>query len=223
MSNKYNRHQAVISRNSESELDEDHWLNQFQKKLIEKDAVQPKSVDRSLFDQISSIMNNKSKYPSVAAAVEDMKERSGLSAFLNNINKTSVEDSSQTTKQASDQNSVLHKKVKMEKKLPIVIMKCPQIETTLDNVIKSTRGNLSISAILNKIRSIHEGDVSDAKDWDSNDLIIHVSQKNLAAKSENTDANNSSQLGSLNDVANDDDIDPANTDAFSGLVPATNY
>jgi len=102
-------------------------------------------------------------------------------------------------------------------------MKCPQIETTLDNVIKSTRGNLSISAILNKIRSIHEGDVSDAKDWDSNDLIIHVSQKNLAAKSENTDTNNLSQLGSLNDVANDDDIDPANTDAFSGLVPVSNY
>ena len=115
MSNKYNRHQAVISRNSEMELDEDHWLNQFQKKLIEKDAVQPKSVDRSLFDQINSIMNNKSKYPSVAAAVEDMKERSGLSAFLD-INKTSEEDSDQTTKQASDQNSVLHKKVKMEKK-----------------------------------------------------------------------------------------------------------
>jgi hypothetical protein len=146
-----------------------------------------------------------------------MKERSGLSAFLK-INKTSEEESvKQTTKQASDENAALHKK------LPIVIMKCPQIGNTLDNVIRSTRGNLSIPAIINKIRSIHENDVSDAKDWDANDLVIHVSQKNLAAKSENTDTNNSSQLGSLNDIANDDDIDPANTDAFSGLVPATNY
>ena len=211
------RYQTVIQRNSDENIDEDHWLHQFQKKLIEKDAVQPKSVDRSLFEQISSIMNNKSKYPSVAAAVDDMKERSGLSAFLK-INKTSEEENvKQTTKQASDENAVLHKK------LPIVIMKCPQIGNTLDNVIRSTRGNLSIPAIINKIRSIHENDVSDAKDWDANDLVIHVSQKNLAAKSENVDTNNSSQLGSLNDVANDDDIDSANTDAFSGLVPATSY
>lgn len=223
MSNKYNRHQAVISRNSDSELDEDHWLNQFQKKLIEKEAVQPKTNDNFLFDQISSIMNNKSKYPSVAAAVEDMKERSGLSAFLSKINKTSEEDNGQTTKQAADENSVLHKKINLEKKLPVVIMKCPQIETTLDNVIKSTRGNLSIPAIINKIRSIHENDVSEAKDWDDNDLIIHVSQKNLAAKSENTDSNNLSQLGSLNDISHDDDIDPANTDAFNSLVPASDY
>lgn len=224
MSNKYNRHQAVISRNSEGQIDEDHWLKQFQKKLIEKDAVQPKSIDSSLFDQISSIMNGKSKYPSVAAAVEDMKERSGLTAFLS---KTSNDESDNTKiagqeKTASgDENAVINKKVPLGKRLPTVIVKCPHVKNTFENVVKGSRGNLSIPAIIDRVRSIHQNDVSNAEDWEADDLMAWVSGLNLQAKRDNpTSSMESANLGRRDDSANTDDIDPANTDAFSGLVPA---
>ena len=81
---KYIRHQPVISRNADESIDEDHWLKQFQKSL-QKDAVQPRSVDSSLFDQISNIMNGKPKYTSVQSAVEDMKNRSIFWFTIHNI------------------------------------------------------------------------------------------------------------------------------------------
>jgi hypothetical protein len=78
---KYNRHQLVVSRNTDEHISEDHWLKQFENSL-QKGAVQPKSP-QSLFDQINTIMNGSgSKYPSVQAAVDDMIQRSGLANYL---------------------------------------------------------------------------------------------------------------------------------------------
>ena len=63
---KYYRHQSVVQKQSDQTVDEDSWLYRFQKSL-QKDAVQPRQQS-SLFDQINSIMNGKSKYQSVDAA-----------------------------------------------------------------------------------------------------------------------------------------------------------
>ena len=89
MSNKYSRHQSAINREADSHIDNDHWLKQFEKNL-QKNAVQSRKVDQSLFEQINGIMNNKSKYKSVSAAVEDMMQRSGLIGHLQNINKDTM-------------------------------------------------------------------------------------------------------------------------------------
>jgi hypothetical protein len=96
---KYIRHQSVISRNADESIEEDHWLKQFQNKL-QKDAVKPRAQDSSLFDQITTIMNGKPKYTSVQAAVEDMKNRSGLTAYLDKV-KTSESEPEETTKTAA--------------------------------------------------------------------------------------------------------------------------
>lgn len=89
------RQQPLIRK--ESDNDGDHWLKEFEKNL-EKSAVQPRTQE-SLFDQINSVMNGaKSKHKSVAAAVEDMKERSGLTAYLN---KVKVSNNPNTIKNAS--------------------------------------------------------------------------------------------------------------------------
>jgi hypothetical protein len=101
---KYGRHQSMINRTSDESIGEDNWLKQLAKTL-EKSAVQPKSVDSSMFDQINSIMNSKSKYPSVAAAVEDMKERSGLKAYLDKLS------ANKAVKKASDENNAFIKQV----------------------------------------------------------------------------------------------------------------
>src|ERR1035437_2611915 len=142
---KYNRYSSVVSRQSDADIDEDHWLKQFRKSL-EKSAVQPRRVDNSLFDQINSIMNGKSKHQSVESAVEDMKERSGLTAYIKNIKSENEEAISGKTKTASDEN-------KIDNTTPDVIKKFPNIKTTIENYIRDTKGNSSVPAIIDKIRS----------------------------------------------------------------------
>jgi len=213
MTNKYSRHQSVVSRQSDAPESEDHWMKQFQKTL-EKGAVQPRD-ERSIFDQINSIMNTKSKHPSVAAAVEDMKERSGLTAYLDKISKTSTEEIVLMSKKtAADENAVI------DKTIPIVVNKCPGIKSTLENYVRDTRGNLPVPAIIDKIRSIHKKDVSDDKDWEDDRLIHLVSRMNLEAKKNNpSGVDNYSNLGRQDNQSAGDDIDPENTDAFHGLMP----
>jgi hypothetical protein len=131
---------------------------------------------------------------------------------------------SDKSKIASDQNDAFIKEIPMENKknIPIVIQKHPAILRTLENHIKSTRGNLPVPAIILKLQSIHNNDVSDAKDWEDDNLIRLVSQKNLQAKKDNPAVyENYDNLGN-NELtgSNSNDIDAANTDAFSALMPA---
>lgn len=218
---KYTRYDSVISKNCEE--DENHWLKQFESKLIEKEAVQSKSVDSSLFDQITSIISKKSKYPSVSAAVEDMKERSGLSSFLKKMKKNSEEDNSSTKvaeKIASDEdnNDLIMKKIPVEKKLPVLLVKCPNIKSTFENIINSSRGNLPIPAIIERVKKIHSNDVSDAKDWENSDLLKFVSQLNLREKSKYLNQSNDSNLGKSEHII-EEDLDSDNNDAFNILMP----
>lgn len=217
---RYVRHQAVVSRNADEHIEEDHWLKQFQKNL-QKGAVQPKPVDQYLFDQINSIMNGRgNKYPSVEAAVKDMQDRSGLTEYLNKVHASEEdEDSSGVTKNASDNNNTIDKKVPVEEVMPIVVKKCPAIKDTLQNIVRETRGNSSIPAIIDRLRNIHSVDVSDGKDWDDDDLIILVSRVNLEAKKNNPSVDNFSNLGVRDDLSTDEE-DPSNSDAFYALMPA---
>jgi len=215
MSFKYNRHSPVINRQFEQSVDEDTWLHRFEKSLL-KGAVQTKKQDSSLFDQINTIMNGKSKFHSVDAAVQDMKERSGLAAYIEKINKSSKKDIPASKKIASDNQDAIDKKVEMT---PIVLKKQPNIKKTIENYINATKGNLSVPAILDKIRSIHCNDVSNSKDWEDDLLIILVSKLNLEAKKNNPGTfQDYSNLGSR-DSSFDSDIDPENSDAFHCLTP----
>src|SRR6185436_20788873 len=147
---------------------------------------------------------------------DDMKNRSGLTAYLDKINKISNDEKHNNKKIASDDNKVIDKKITM---IPIVFSKCPKIQQTAANHIKTTRGNLPVPAIIEKIKSIHHNDVSDANDWEDDKLIKQISRMNLEEKSKNgiteQDYNN---LGMADD-SNDMEIDPSNTDAFHALNP----
>lgn len=213
-----------ISRHSDEYISEDHWFKQFEKKL-EKGAVQPRNP-QTLFDQINSIMNGtKARYNSVEDAVEDMKARSGLTAYLERLSTSSEESSDDNRKVAqnntetarspeNDQNQA------MEKKIPIVFKKCPQASDTLDNYIRDTKGNLPVPAIIDKLKSIHRGDVSDAKDWEDDNLILEVSKRNLEAKKTNPESyQNYAHLGTR-DTSGESEVDPSNRDAFFALNPA---
>lgn len=202
---RYNRGNSIISRQSDSQFDEDNWMSKLQQSLL-KEAVQPKAIDESMFDQINAIMNNKSKYTSVAAAVEDMKERSGLKAYL--ANKVSQE--TEAPKKIASEN----------KNQPTLFQKCPQIKQTFENVIRDTKGNLSLPAIIDRVRSIHGKDASDSKDWDEDNLMRFVSRENLKEKQNSPDTFELNNHLGEQDTHYDDTGTTSNEDAFLSLMPA---
>jgi len=208
---KYTRHQPVISANSDESDSSDHWLMEFEKNL-QKGAVQP-VTQKSLYDQMNEIMNgSKSKFKSVSEVVEDMKSRSGLTSYLDKVKLAEIGES--VTKNASaDQNEVI------DKRIPIVIKKCPNIRNTFENCIRDSRGNLPIPTIIERVKNIHSKDISDQKDWDEDGLMLLVSDLNLKEKSKNFSDTNNTNLGGYN-FGDDSNIDQSNTDAFSALSPA---
>jgi hypothetical protein len=220
---KQPRHQTVISRQSDSDYSEDHWLREFESKL-QKTSVQPRG--ESVYDQINSIMNTKSKYPSVQAAVDDMMHRSGLSTYLDNV-KESHETPPARPKKVAQQ-------IKIEKKpqvneatpeqtdtIPQVIKEKPSIARTLDNIIKESKGNMPIPAIISRLHSLHARDISDEGAWDDERLLRLNSQLNLQAKKDNpSNFENFDHLGQGDRGTADSDIDKSNTDAFNALMPA---
>jgi hypothetical protein len=164
-------------------------------------------------------MNGKSKYPSVQAAVDDMMQRSGLTDYLQT--KTSSKEESPTgkpRKTAQDQN---HSKHHHDSKTPQVIKEKQSILRTLENIIKETRGNMPVPAVISRLRALHAADVSNEAAWDDERLIRLVSNYNLQAKKDNPGVyDNFDHLGTGDHASTDRDVDPSNTDAFNALMPA---
>ena len=126
----------------------------------------------------------------------------------------------------SDQNNDFDKTIPIEQKqentnTPDVIIENPDILKTLENCIRSNRGNLPVPTIISRIRSIHQSDISDDKKWDDDKLIRLVSKLNLQAKKDNPSSyENYNNLGSSDRDNAESDVDPSNTDAFNALMPA---
>lgn len=213
---KQPRHQAIISRQSDSDYSENHWLKEFENKL-QKTSVQ--SREQSYYDEINSIMNTKSKYPSVQAAVDDMMQRSGLNSYLNNVKESHEAPTAQPKKVA--QSTPQKTEEVNDVKVPQVIKEKPSIKHTLENIIKDSKGNMPLPAIISRLHSLHARDISDESAWDDEKLIRLVSQLNLQAKKDNPgNFDNFDMLGKGDHSTTDNDIDASNTDAFNALMPA---
>jgi len=214
---KQPRHQSVISRQSDASNSDDHWLREFENKL-QKTSVQPRG--NSLHDQISSIMNSKSKYPSVQAAVDDMMQRSGLTDYLQTKTSSDEElDPTKRRKTAQDQNDGKGKK--KDPKTPQVIQEKPSILQTLKRIIRESRGNLSVPTLINRLRSLHANDVSNNGAWEDERLIRLVSKYKLTAMKNNPHTyDRFDNLGESDHSTAEKDIDPSNTDAFNALMPS---
>jgi hypothetical protein len=228
--NKLSRHQPVVQRQSESDDNGDHWLKEFENKLV-KTSVQP--IQRSLFDQISSIMNGSSKYSSVQEKVNDMLERSGMKAYIDGVkaaeqnkqdNKKVAQQipaPKQTTPAAADDNNAKKSDKDGKQVTVLVFQQKPTIANTLRNIIESSRGNLPIPTIIDKLHSLHQKDIADDNDWDDDNLIREVSRLNLEAKCNNPSSyEDDHDLGRADSSTADSDIDASNTDAFHALDTA---
>lgn len=213
---KQPRHQAVISKQSDSDRSDDHWLREFESRL-QKTSVQPRG--ESVYDQITSIMNTKSKYPSVQAAVDDMMQRSGLSNYLDNVKQSQQDVSSTQSKKVAQQGPPPQQT--RDSKTPEVIKEKPSILHTLENIIKDSKGNMPIPAIISRLHDLHARDISDEGAWEDERLIRLVSQLNLQAKKDNPgNFENFDHLGQGDHSTADSEIDASNTDAFNALLPA---
>jgi hypothetical protein len=201
MTKKYSyRTQPSISRTE----DEPSWMTEFANNL-EKNSVEPreKVEQRSLYDQISSIMGVKSKYPTVEAAVEDMQERSGIKAYWQRV-KAKAEQ----IKQAQDANEVS------------LFTKCPQIKDTINNCIEDSHGNLSLPSIVERIKTIHRADVGDASDWDDPTFLKYVNDKNIEVKRRHPDTEvNPGGLGKIHQY-DKEELSPSNNDIWHSLMPS---
>jgi hypothetical protein len=216
---RQSRHQSVISRQSDESYSDDHWLREFEDKL-QKTSVQPRG--ESLYDQISTIMNTKSKYPSVQAAVDDMMQRSGLTTYLENVKESSNKAADQARKTAQDHNHEEQKKHKQRSsKIPQVLQSKPSIMRTLENIVRESRGNLPVPAIITRLRSLHARDIADESAWDDDRLARLVSACCEQAREDNPSTfDKFDDLGRSDHSADERDVDPSNTDAFNSLMPA---
>jgi hypothetical protein len=196
------RNEYTISTVSGSKKREDHWLTDLENQLL-KEAVQPRNVDQSMFDQINGIIGgSRSKYRSVTDAVEDMQRRSGYFDYIN--------------KKIAEESSNQEKKLGTDKK-PRLFLEYPQIEITVNNYCSHTKGEQDIPAILNHVRGIHERDVLNKSLWDEVDLAQFVHSLNENLKQHQSDDSNH-HLGKL-DMHSSDTVDPANYDSWHGLMP----
>lgn len=182
---KYRSGMGIVPTKSADKVDSD-WAD-YVSEYLEKSAVKSKQVDDSMFNQISSIVNRKSKYMSVADAVRDMQERSGFASYAK---KLEAEKNHNNKKQASS--------IK-------IFEVCPQVKHTIENCITDTKGNLSIPAIIERVKSIHNKDVNDSKLWDAEDFITYVAEQNSSVKSkfEQPNADNGS-LGKNHQFSDED-------------------
>ncbi len=220
------------------------WLKDFANTL-EKSAVEPMRNEPTIYDQISSIMGgtSKSKYPTVEAAVEDLKKRTGLAQLLNET----VAKETPTKKRANldiekaksycegcktdDKNCkcqegcdcsvhcLLKKKTNGTNEVK-VFQEVPQVKATIDNYLEDTNGNMAIPAVVQHIKAIHAGDVIDDSAWNDESFLRYIKNKNLEVKKKHpTDDSNFTNLGKVPEFS-DADIDPSNTDAFHSLAPS---
>jgi hypothetical protein len=195
------RTQPIVVREGE----EPSWINEYVNNLEKSSVESRKTVEqRSLYDQISSIMgSNKPKYSTVEAAVDDMQERSGIKAYWNRI-----KDNVNQIKQAQEASQA-H-----------IFVVCPQLKDTINNCVEDSRGNLSIPSIISRLKTIHKSDVGDTADWDDPAFLKYINDKNIEVKRRFPDAEiNSSSLGKIHHF-DDEDLDPSNKDMWRSLMPS---
>jgi hypothetical protein len=175
---------------------------------FERSAVQPR--ENSLYDQISSIINGtKSKYSSVDDAVKDMQERSGFLEHTKTANSYFEQKKlaqTQTQQPTEDEQE------------PALFKSDPKIKETFDNYITDTRGNVSVPAVMERVKNIHKRDVDDDSLWNDDKLTEYISNKCEELKQSNPNTDSQQGLGKMTNF-NDSDMDISNTDALHSLSP----
>lgn len=182
-------------------------------KELNKVSVQPYRSEENIFDQINSIINGKKpKYSSVADAVKDMQDRSGLTAYRDKIKIIAEKIKTAACSCASDGLN----KVK-------VFEINPSIKDSFDTYIKETRGKLPIPSVIGRFKAIYRKDIPDESLWNEASLANYINSASIKIQKDNPDIEqtNNANLGHLPRL-DDKDIHQSNYDALFSLNPAVN-
>lgn len=191
------------------------WMQEFVSNFQKESVKSKDNANKSIYDQISSIMGNKSKHATVDAAVDDMKQRSGMKDFLD---KMQSQGGDVGQKKNANCDHCDEKCGHGDTKEIIIFKNVPQIKDTVDNYVQDTRGNISLPAIVEKIKSIHRNDVVEDGDWDDEEFLRYINDRNVDLKKMYQD--HSTQNKNLGKTYQDTETDSSNSDAFHGLMPA---
>jgi hypothetical protein len=179
---------------------EPSWFADYVKNL-EKAAVRSKKDDIALFDQINSILGNKSKYSNVEEAVLDMQRRTGL---LDLVNKRKAAQ------------AIISKKYENSK----LLNEIPNLKTFIDNYIESRPGT-SVDAVAHDLlRDPAIKDKLPQGDDIPDEIRRYINDKLLENDLMHPSEEENFQLGKV-DVSTDDNTSSDN-DPFSGCQPVTN-
>ena len=171
MSNKSNyhyRHPPVISRDEtaferQDDVSNSHWYDLFIENL-QKHSVQSQRTQRSIQDEIAAIMGNPSpKFSSVEEVVQDLRERTGLQAFIN-------------SKRAS-------------LKEPEIFSKIPQMKVFIDNFVEDRPGT-SVASVIHDLMKFPDirAKLPDATDV-SDDVKAYINAKIAEISGRSSDRN----------------------------------
>jgi hypothetical protein len=180
---------------------EPSWFADFVANL-EKESVKSKKDDYSLFDQINSILGNKSKYSTTEEAILDMQKRTGLLDVLN---------------KKKEAQQAIEKKYEKSNFLNSI----PAMKTFINNYVEDRPGT-SVDAVIHdllRIQSIKDklpegDDVPEEIKRYINDKILESNLNHPVPFSEDL------ELGKL-DLSTDDNTSEDNN-PFLGCTPARN-
>lgn len=146
-------------------------------------------------EQLKNILHgHKPRYPSVAAAVEDLKKRTGLNEYLKQI-AAKINN----TKIASEE--------------PKVFSVDPNIKSSIDSLVERRRGNIDIIAVISECA---EKNKIDSNLIDDN-LKKYIAEKILDVKKRNPSEQFDDNLYVKEDTSLEDK-DPSNDDMFANMT-----
>lgn len=193
------------------------WVNDYAE-MLEKNSVQSVEKDRSMYDQISNIMNGNSRFATVDEAVSDMKERTGLSVYLNQI--AAAENQIKTaqsparppiaqTADAADTNVAIE--VELGGTLiPEIVSKINGLDEFLRKFIEARYGNTSVSSVTSELVKLFSNNGFTPNDEDNadlkhyiNELIIEEKKNHLARNNVNPNMGRIEYTSETNNRGND--------------------
>jgi len=171
---------------------------QFTHELIKRQAVVGKKDNSDVYSQINQILTGvKPKFSTVDEVVLDLRKRTGLANYLNQISAKDS-DASQT-------------KIAEEDDTPKAFKQCKDIKIFIDNYIEDRPG-LAIQAIIEAIPKYLKMKLSDDALEDEN--LKKYINKVVQVEENDVDDQNSTNLGKLDTT--DSDIQEDN-DLFAGF------
>ena len=183
------------------------WLDQFADSINEasKTAVEVarNRSERSIHEQISSIMNNKSGR-TVDSVVKDMQERTGLKAYLQSLHKEKGKVAQvQNYRLFPDLNKTLEDSIK----------------SYIENNIATHHGQTTVPALQHEVLEVFKNSGVNQDHLGSEAVVEYINKAIARAQSLNPSSAPAMDLGKGVGTVDVDTEDPGNTDFMHSMMP----